>query len=230
MSTELTMENRQEEIRSHGNLIVEQSKEIQVVCDESFHKAGELLLNIKTYIAKAKEFCRPNIERWHQGWKKALQDEKLLIGSYEEAETIIKPRLASYHEDQERKRREEEERLRQEAIKKADEERLADAISADQSGMKDLSDAILDGPAYVPTVVAPKSAATVAGISFRDQWKAEVFDLKALLRAVLENKVPVNVIDANMTVLNGLARNLKGQLNYPGVRIIVEKITSGRSI
>ena len=93
--------------------------------------------------------------------------------------------------------------------------------------MTDLADTILDGPAYVPTIVAPAKAVKVEGVSFRDNWKAEVYDLKALCKAIVEGKAPANVVEPSMTVLNGLARSLKGQLNYPGVRSFCEKITSG---
>ena len=207
--------------------IPEDARNLTVIDDESFQRGGRILLVIKDLRFKINESFDPIITKAYAAHKEAVSQKKKIEAPLVEAEGIIKPRLASYHDEQERKRREVEEKLRQEAIRKAEEEQLADAVSADQSGMKELSDAILDGPAYVPTVVAPKSTVVVPGVSFRDQWKAEVFDLKALLRAVLESKVPLNVIVPDMTVLNGLARNLKGQLNYPGVRTLCEKITAG---
>ena len=169
-------DSEDESIRQHAKALTDKVQGLQIIDDQSFRVAGEILLTIKTYIGKAKEFCRPNIQRWHEGWKKALSDEKALVEPYENAERLIKPRLAVYHDEQERRRREEEERLRQEAIRKAEDDRLHDAVSAEQFGMTDLSDAILDGPAYAPTVVAPAKAVKIDGVSFRDNWKAEVFE------------------------------------------------------
>lgn len=227
METNLATPLDAEEIETRALTIPEEAKAILIRDDESFQKAGRVLLVIKDLRSQINASFDPIITKAYAAHKEAVGQKKKVEAPLIEAEGIIKPRLASYHEEQERKRREEEEKLRQEAIRKAEEEQLRDAVSAEQSGMNDLSESILEGPAYVPIIVVPKTTASVAGVSFRDNWKAEVFDLKALLKAIVDGKVPSNVIEANMIVLNGLARSLKGQMNYPGVRTVCEKITSG---
>ncbi len=216
-----------DEIESKALSIPDEAKAIIVKDDESFQKAGRILLVIKDIRKEINASFDPIITKAFAAHREACAQKKKVEAPLVEAEGIIKPRMAAYDDEQERKRREEEEKLRHEAIRKAEEEQLADAVSAEQSGMGDLAESIIDGPAYVPTVVVPqKPAAKVEGVSFRENWKAEVVDLKALLRAVVEGKVPANVIEPNMTVLNGLARSLKSQINYPGVRAVCEKIAA----
>lgn len=228
MQTAMPLETQAIETRALS--IPEEAKAINVTDDESFQKAGRILLIIKEVRKEIDATFDPIIKKAHESHKEAVAQKKKVDAPLIEAEGIIKPRLAAYHEEQERKRREEEEKTRAEALKKAEDDRLLDAVSAEQSGMTDLSDSILEGPAYVPTIVTPQSnVVKMQGVSFRDSWKAEVFDMKALLKAVLDGRVPMNVIEVNTTVLNGLARSLKGQINYPGVRTVCEKVTSAGS-
>ena len=69
----------------------------------------------------------------------------------------------------------------------------------------------------------------VSGISTRVSYRAEVTELAALIQAVAEGKAPANCLQADMTVLNGLARTLKESLNYPGVKVIREEAIASRA-
>jgi len=215
------------EIENKAQILPQEAKALVIEDDASFQRAGAFLVNIKKVRAEINETFDPIIKKQHEAHKEAVAQKKKIEAPLIEAESIIKPRMAAYHEEQERKRREEEDRIRKEADRKAQEEQIADAVLAHESGQEELGDAILEAPAYIPTIVAPKAAVKIEGVSFRDNYKAEVTDLKALMMAVLEGQVPSNVIEANMSVLNSLARSLKGQLNYPGVRVVCEKITAG---
>lgn len=217
-----------DEIETKALSVPDEAKAIIVKDDESFQKAGRVLLVIKDIRKEINATFDPIITKAFAAHREAVGQKRKVEAPLIEAEGIIKPRMAAYHDEQERKRREEEERLRQEAIRKAEEEQLQDAVSAEQSGMGDLAESIIDGPAYVPTIVVPQTqSAKVEGVSFRENWKAEVFDPKALLKAIMDGRVPMNVIEWNMTALNGLARSLKGQMNYPGVRTVCEKVVAG---
>ena len=67
-------------------------------------------------------------------------------------------------------------------------------------------------------VVAPKIE-TPKGMSYRDNWTAEVFDI---------NSVPREYLIANMTMLNNFAKYTKGSIPIPGVKFNCEKIAAGR--
>lgn len=216
-----------DEIENKAMSIPEEAKAIIVTDDISFQKASRVLLTIKDLRKEINATFDPIIKKQFEAHREAVAQKKKVDAPLIEAENIIKPRIAAYHDEQERQRREEEFRLQEEARKKAEEEQLSDAVAAEQAGMSDVAESIMDEAPYTPTVVVPqKSTAKVDGVSFRESYKAQVFDIKALCRAVVEGKVPANVVMPDMTVLNGLARSLKGQLSYPGVKVVCEKVVA----
>jgi hypothetical protein len=77
-------------------------------------------------------------------------------------------------------------------------------------------------PAPVRVLERPK------GFSTTDQFLVEVTDVKTLAQAVLDGKAPAEVIQANLKVLTGMAKALKGNLQLPGVSIIRKVSISGR--
>jgi hypothetical protein len=76
-----------------------------------------------------------------------------------------------------------------------------------------------------PVAAAPR----VEGVSFRDTYTAEVFDLMALVRAVATGLAPITLLQVNTTALNGMARALKNALALPGVRVISGRVAAVRS-
>lgn len=78
-----------------------------------------------------------------------------------------------------------------------------------------------------PAVEAPQK---IAGLSGRITYRAQVDDLLALARAVVEGKAPVEAICADEKFLSAQARAFKkvGEL-YPGVRAIAERGLAARS-
>ena len=82
------------------------------------------------------------------------------------------------------------------------------------------------------TVTAPTihiDQPQVAGLSSSERWHAEVTDLKALIQSVAEGTTPISALQADMKVLNQMARALKSNMNYPGVRAIPDTTYSARS-
>jgi hypothetical protein len=118
------------------------------------------------------------------------------------------------HEEREaaREKRLEQERLVEEARRKQE----AAEKKAEKKGLPPPL------PAVVPFVEVPqvqKSATTNYGtLSVQENWMAEVTDIRALCKAVLSDKAPVNCIEANMVFLNKEAKRTKGESPYPGTR------------
>jgi len=71
-------------------------------------------------------------------------------------------------------------------------------------------------PTVAPTFTKTK------GFSSRENWSAEVTDIKALCRAVADGKTAENLVGANMPALNQMARAMKQAFNVPGVRAVKE--------
>lgn len=78
----------------------------------------------------------------------------------------------------------------------------------------------------LPTVHSSR----VEGISFRENWRAEVVDKLAFVAAVAARPELINLIDPNLAALSHLARAQKNALEIPGVRIWRERtVVASRS-
>ena len=122
-----------------------------------------------------------------------------------------------------------QERQRQLAQRKAEEDaKLAEAEQHEALGDHQAADAALDGQGLVQVEV-PKATPKVDGLSYRENWSADVTDKLALIKAVAEGKAPLAYVEANYAVLNQAARSLKQELNgIPGVKAVMTKTAVGR--
>lgn len=105
----------------------------------------------------------------------------------------------------------------QEAFTKAAE--VAEAAAAVREEVEVAQDLADVAPVYAPTVAAPAAA----GVSSRQNWKAEVTDLHALVKAAAEKPELLAYLVANTTALNGMAKALKGAARIPGVRVYADE-------
>jgi len=114
----------------------------------------------------------------------------------------------------------EEKRIAEDAARKiAEEEALKAAQILESAGMTSAADAILEAPVVIQKVeiAGPDKA---EGVSYRDNYSAEVTDLMTLVKAVAAGKAPITCLAADMTNLNGWARLTKGTEALPGVRVV----------
>jgi hypothetical protein len=154
--------------------------------------------------------------------KKALALRNTFLVPLKEAEQIVKDKIAAWEDEQENLRRQEQKRLAEEQRKKDEEARLDLAVEAEQNGATQKTvESILQKTASA--AVAPVAGLIhqrTKGISTQKRWRAEVYDLRALCQAIGEGTQPTELVLANMTALNSLARALKGAMNVPGVRAV----------
>lgn len=146
----------------------------------------------------------------------------------DEAEAALKSICRRWDDEQDRIQRAAE----AEAARKADEERrrLADVAKAEAAkGNAETAHAIAQAAQMVAPIPVAVSAPKIEGESTREIWRAEVVDLVALCRAIGEGKAAPEMILPNQTVLNGMARSLKGSLSVAGVRAVSEKILASRA-
>lgn len=143
------------------------------------------------------------------------------------AEALLKSAMSDFDERQERERREAQRRLDEAAERER--RRLAQqAERAAAKGDADRAAELKDRAAMVVAPIAQEERPAVAGVSRRETWRAEVTDLRALVRAIADGHVPLAAIEANQRFLNGQAKALRAELRYPGVRAVPERtIASG---
>ena len=208
--------------------IPDAAKKLAITDDVSLSIGNQLLLSIKDIRKQISDTFDPLAKKAHEAHKAILEEKKKAEAPLVEAEGIIKPSIARYMAEAERKRREEEERIRKEMEKRAEEEALAAAIEAEDAGDLAEAEAILSAPVFVPHVSAPPPP-KLEGISIRNIIKFEVTDLRALVKAVAAGQVPIEAIKPNDVVIGAQARSLRLSLHWPGVRVWAEdSVAAGR--
>jgi hypothetical protein len=166
--------------------------------------------------------------------KEVLAARDAFIAPLATAERIVSGKSGAYAEV-ERARAEaaakvaaEEARKREEAIRKREEEQaLQDAIAAEAAGdtaqAADLfaeAEEIEAAPIVVPVIAPVMQTATVAGVSERKTWSAELTDIAALVAHVATHPECINYLLPNMPALNSLARSQHEAMRIPGVRAV----------
>lgn len=116
------------------------------------------------------------------------------------------------------------------ALQRAEAERMAsEAAFIAENAAQELQLAEV-APVYVPAIQQPKAA----GISTRQNWKADVTDLKALVIAAGDaakhgDTTLLGYLQANEKAIGQVVRALKAQARIPGVRIYAEDALAVRS-
>jgi hypothetical protein len=191
------------------------------ITDEASHKEG---LELGKRIAGMKKLVK---EMYAEPKKSAFDHHRLITATeakylipLEKTGNLLGSKLLTY-EQAEKARADAEARQRQAEANRIEQERaLSEAIAAESAGDKELVDAILEAPPEAPVVIATPNLAEVAGASQRTTWSARVDNLLALVKYVAANPDSINLVQANETALNGLARALKENMRVPGVRSI----------
>ena len=190
--------------------------------DFTFQTAGAYLIKIKGARKYIEEKFGPLVHKAHEAWKASLSLQKEADAPLNKAEAIIKPAMLRYQMEQETIRREAEAEARKAAAKIEEEARLARAAELEKQGQNAAAEAVLEKPAFVPTVVLPDTQ-KVAGVSFRELWQFEVVDFMALVKAVAAGTVPTSALCPNEKVIGQMARSLKSDLQWPGVKAFATK-------
>jgi len=219
-----------EELRQGASIDITEAKNraVAIKDSESYGKAASMLIACKERIKRIKDRLKDPKAKAREAWQGWVDLENELVEPYERIEReIIKPAMVRFDNEQEQARRIEQERINRELRKQEEERQLKLAQELAESGKHEQADEVLEAPTVAPQVVLPK-ANEVEGISYRMLYSADVFDVKALCKAVAEGKIETAYVVPNFVALNGLAKNLKEAMNPQwqqfGVKIKSEKI------
>jgi hypothetical protein len=224
MATEIvTIDPKEVEgIKTESSTLIESARKVaHAICDTpTLQKAADMLLESKRRIKIIKaRFLEPKsaAKLAHQ---KICDLETELIEPYARVEIeIIKPAMATYESEQEKKRRVEEERRMAEARKKAEDERLAAAAELEKAGEKEAANTLMDAPIEVAPVVMPK-VETPEGISYRLNWRFRIVNPKL---------IPQEFYVLDEKRIQQRVNSLKGDTKIPGIEIYSEKSVIGRT-
>lgn len=210
---------------------------------ESCINASQLLKGIKAIRSDVQRWFAPHIEkamdakRAADAARKGLVDEQAhMEAPLIHAEGILKRGLLAFEAQQEEARRQEEARLQAEAQRQAEaltvETAAAlerEAVTSGDAGLLVEAHDLITQPIEAPVVRVEPTVPKVAGVTYRDNWKAHPeIDLRALARAVAEGRAPVTFLEPNLTAINQFARATQGAQDVPGVRFYNDRQIAAR--
>lgn len=217
----------QKEIQS----VVQQSQGIIIVSNETYIQAGEQRQVIKGLLKRIDDLMDPVVKAAHEAHKVAVNQKKSVAQPLMDADLLLMRSRLKWEGEVERKRIAEENRLRQEAEERERDRQLAEAARLAESGDVAAASELLDEPLEIKEVVKVESSLpSMAGFSGRTTWRAEVVDLKALVKAVAEGRAPIECLEANQVFLNRQATAFRGALQIDGVRAVSNKSETVRGI
>ena len=157
----------------------------------------------------------------HNAHSVACQAEKNALKPWKDAQNLLEPKIIQFQEKQ--RRMEEADRRQAEEIAKQQEETLLEQL-VEQAVAAGASDdevcAVIDrGPPTVAVTTTPR-VQKVAGSATIPTYKAEVFDLNALISVVASGRASRNFLQANQPALNKWAAATKGTEKLPGVDVV----------
>ena len=208
--------------------LYDHAQTVTIATVDDYSNAGALLQDIKNRSKQIDELRKSMTSPLDMAKKKIMDFFRPAADKLNDAATIISRTMIAWENEQERIRKEEERKREEEARKRAEEEALAMATEAEQSGDAELAEAIISQPVEVAPVKIQSAVPRTAQAFSREVWSAEVTDLMALVKAIATGQAPLNLVQANTTALNGMARSLKSSMKYPGVRAICNKTMTSR--
>jgi hypothetical protein len=150
--------------------------------------------------------------------------ENAIVESIEAGCEQLDPKILAYENELRREREELQKMLEDQALQKAldDQEDLAKQLEAkgDQDGAK----AVRERKPFVPSVVLPEWNYLLDGENRLDVWRCEVDEenggMIALLKAIIEGKQPMTLIQLNSKVTGSMAKALKQTMKIPGLKAV----------
>lgn len=210
---------------THDVPVLASKCEIVISNQEQYESAAGILKQVKSrYNELDKQ--RKEITTPLDVAKKAVMDlYRKPLELLESGEKLIKRAMVNFTEEQERIAREKQRELQRLADIEAEKERKkleAKIARAEASGKNEKVEMLQQEKEQLAAVVVPtivSEVQKVSGVSFSENWKAEVIDFSKLSD---EFKLP------NLTALDKIAKATKGSLAIAGVRFYSEKVVSSR--
>lgn len=229
---ELLIGAPQNALESRALIAPADAQALAITDQRSFEAAAEFVKGLVTLRNEIiEDFADSKKKAWDAHRAICAQEAKHLA-PVADAERIVKSKLSAWQQEQLRIQAEAAHQARIEANRRAEEERLAAAVEAEEQGASEVEvQAVLEMPVVVPLVRPMPSQPKVQGVSMVDTYGAEVTDVKALCKSIAEGITPVHFVSPNMTAINQQARAMRESFNVPGCRVVKStntRVSTGR--
>lgn len=218
MSTELTP------MQKGINQAIVDSKNLAVNSVEALSKASVFLKYCNEQMKVVKATFDPMAKKAKETHQTILDNKNSYLKPLEAAKTIVNSKIVSYQILMEQARAKVAAQKAEEARIKAEAEKEAEAKQVEAEGFSEIAETIRneERPLVVEKAVIPPEE-KIAGLSFRNNWKFEVVDVKALMEAKPEYFIP------NEKAIRAAVNSLKASFKAPGIKTWCEKTSIQRS-
>lgn len=189
---------------------------------QELEEASGYLRGITAMKNKIKEFCAPNIKRWHDGHKAAIRERDDYLRPVEEAEAIIKSKIADYRAWERAEIKKAQEAQVEAARAEAEAQRKLEAQSLKDAGEEEAAAMVEAAPIRTIAVKAPAPVKT-EGVHTRMNWSYELTDKLELIKFVAANPVFSHLLDVSSKECNKLAKAQKENMVIPGIRAVASE-------
>jgi hypothetical protein len=204
--------------------------------DEAKRRIMDLFRAPAENLAKARKLVNDSMLEWKRAEDKRIAREQAAA----EAAAAEERRLARIAADEAQAKADAEALAAQEAAEAANAAGDHQAAEEAQQRAEEAAQAAAEAAEAVELAeVAPpqqltRAAPTAAGVASRQNWKADIFDLGALVTAAAEglargDRTLLGYLQADATAINQVVRALKANARIPGVRAYAETGLSVRS-
>lgn len=214
----------QAKLASQSQMVLSKATEFAVIQNqEQYGQAAAMLRIIKGAAKDIADWCDPDIKRWHEGHKFAVQRKRDLEAPLKKAESILKGGIQKWKVAVQKQAQEARRAAEEEARLEAEAERRAQAEALRAAGDEDLADIAESMPVSVSVVVQPEPELN-DGISTRDHVVVEVLDKEEAVRYIVENWILLNhLVDINMKELRKMGVAQRENFKLPGCKCTIEK-------
>lgn len=221
-------EERRLALRKDWLQVVEAAKQVQVVDPVTCEAATQMGRLLHAAGREVESFYKPIKQQIDAMKKPVLAAENEDMAAIEAQKHQLGEQITAYDSEQRRLREAEEQRQREEAERQAREDALNRAIELEGAGDVEQAAAVLEEVEHSPVVIQSSAPAHIPGKVSKTTYRAEVTDAKALLKAVLDGKVPMAAVVINQSYLDKRAASDREGFAVPGVKLVKTAATHFR--
>lgn len=208
---------------------------ISITDDEENAMAVNTLSNIKSFAKEVESARTETVKPLNDLVKRVNGMYKPITDSLTKSESVIKAKMITFSNEKERIRREEEakrqrefEEQKRQAQKEYEEAQKKAAAEAKKTGTAPVvvEQKIVEPPK--PLMVEKTVKSSDGQTTIIKSWKAEVSNPMEILKAILDGRVSVSVIEFKASELNNFAKAKKVEGVFDGIKVYEHQTVSAR--
>lgn len=192
------------------------ANEITVNDQQEYEFAADLLGDISNRIRQLDEIRKKLKAPILEAGRNIDNLFKIPIELGNTAKKLTQGKMLDYVAKVELERQEAELKLAREA-EKLKKEAEAEALALIANGEDEAAQEILDNVDVMPTPSNVIEKPKASGVSTRSNWKCKVIDMEKLLKAILDKRAPISLIQINTVSANKYAKAVRNTLSIPGL-------------